>query len=71
VTVTCTRCAAYIEAGNRRWPGYCGPRCRDRDRQEREAARQTRQQRRRTIREVRSLTARGYDLDEAQRLATQ
>lgn len=31
MTVNCDRCAVYIETDNRRWPGYCSARCRDRD----------------------------------------
>lgn len=25
---TCDNCGHYIEADNRRWPGYCSPECR-------------------------------------------
>jgi endogenous inhibitor of DNA gyrase (YacG/DUF329 family) len=57
MTVTCDRCAAYIETGNRRWPGFCSAKCRDRDRADRDRDAADLAQRRRDAAQHRRATA--------------
>jgi hypothetical protein len=35
MTPVCEQCGNYIETSNLRWPGYCTPLCRDRNRRDR------------------------------------
>ncbi len=45
-SATCDECSGWIDAGNRRWPGYCSSDCRDTDRHRRDEAASVRARRR-------------------------